>query len=197
VTRALSFRPGLDLRGKEFRGLRGWAGKPLHPPLTDLPIGAYTIAPVLDVISYFGGGGSWSGDLYRAAGYLLLAGAVVSLATVLTGYLDWRHTTKGSQVRRLANAHAWTMITMSLLVLIDLWVRFLGPAREAASGPVVLLGILVAALATLGGTLGGTLVYGYGFNVQNADHDHLAYRPTEYEVPYPSGTSYDSSISAR
>ena len=197
MTRALSFRPGLDLRGKDFRGLRGWAGKPLHPPLTDLPIGAYTIAPMLDVISYLGGGNAWSGDLYRAAGYLLLAGAVVSLATALTGFLDWRHTTKGSQVRRLANAHAWTMITMSLLVLIDLWVRFLGPARESASGLVVILGILIAGLAVLGGTLGGTLVYGYGFNVVTADHHHPAYRPTEHEVPYPSGTSNDSSISAR
>ncbi|MGH8935325.1 MAG: DUF2231 domain-containing protein [Acidimicrobiia bacterium] len=191
MIKALSFRPGLDLRGKEFRGWRGWAGKPLHPPLTDLPIGAYIIAPVLDVISYFGSGSSWAGDLYRAAGYLLLAGAVVSLATALTGFLDWLHTTRGSQVRRLANAHAWTMITMSVLVLIDLWVRFLGPEREAASGLVVVLGVLIAGLATLGGTLGGTLVYGYGFNVETADHDHPAFRPTEHEVPYPSGTSHD------
>lgn len=190
MTRTLSFRPGLDLRGKDFRGLRGWAGKPLHPPLTDLTIGAYTIAPVLDVISYFGDGSAWSGDLYQSAGYILLAGAVVSLATALTGYLDWRHTTKGSQVRRLANAHAWTMITMSVLVLIDLWMRFLGPEREAASGLVAILGILIVGLATLGGTLGGTLVYGYGFNVATADHHHPAYQPTEYEVPYPSGTSY-------
>ncbi|MGH8945531.1 MAG: DUF2231 domain-containing protein [Acidimicrobiia bacterium] len=189
--RALSFRPALDLRGKEFRGLRGWAGKPLHPPLTDLPIGAYIIAPVLDVISYFGDGSSRAGNLYRAAGYMLLAGAIASLATILTGFLDWLRTTKGSQVRRLANAHAWTMVSMSVLVLIDLWVRFLGPEREAASGVVVLLGILIVGLATLGGTLGGTLVYGYGFNVEAADHNHPAYRPTEHEVPYPSGMSYD------
>jgi len=35
----LSFRPSLTLRGRSFNGPRGWAGQPLHPPLTDVPIG--------------------------------------------------------------------------------------------------------------------------------------------------------------
>lgn len=38
--RHFSFRPALTMRGRAFKGLRGWAGKPLHPPLTDIPIGA-------------------------------------------------------------------------------------------------------------------------------------------------------------
>src|SRR2546423_1167222 len=37
--RIFSFRPSLTLRGRTFKGLRGWAGKPFHPPLTDVPIG--------------------------------------------------------------------------------------------------------------------------------------------------------------
>ncbi len=146
---------------------------------------------MLDVISYFGRTSTWAGDLYRGAGYLLLAGAIVSLATVLTGFVDWLATTKGSQVRRLANAYAWTMIVMSVVVVINLWARFLGPGREPASGLVVILGLLVVGLVTLGATLGGTLVYGYGFNVETADHQHPAYHPTDHEVPYPSGT-YES-----
>jgi hypothetical protein len=38
--RRFSFRPALTLRGRDFKGPRGWAGKPLHPPLTDVPVGA-------------------------------------------------------------------------------------------------------------------------------------------------------------
>ena len=33
--RTFSIRPTLTLRGRTFKGIRGWSGKPLHPPLTD------------------------------------------------------------------------------------------------------------------------------------------------------------------
>ena len=39
--RKVSVRPTLTMKGRTFKGLRGWSGKPLHPPLTDLPIAAY------------------------------------------------------------------------------------------------------------------------------------------------------------
>jgi hypothetical protein len=52
--RHFSFRPALTLRGREFKGPRGWAGKPLHPPLTDIPIGGYLLAAGFDVISAVG-----------------------------------------------------------------------------------------------------------------------------------------------
>jgi hypothetical protein len=41
--RKFSARPTLTLRGRKFKGLRGWSGKPLHPPLTAAPIAAYVI----------------------------------------------------------------------------------------------------------------------------------------------------------
>ena len=58
--RRLSFRPALTIRGRTFKGLRGFAGKPLHPPLTDIPVGAYMIAAVLDVISIVGQDEKWA-----------------------------------------------------------------------------------------------------------------------------------------
>ena len=45
--RRFSIRPTLTLKGRKFNGLRGWSGKPLHPPLTDIPITAYFLAAVL------------------------------------------------------------------------------------------------------------------------------------------------------
>ncbi len=49
--RKYSVRPAITLRGRKFKGLRGFAGKPFHPPLTDIPIGAYIIAAAFDVVS--------------------------------------------------------------------------------------------------------------------------------------------------
>ena len=52
--RRFSVRPTLTLRGRTFKGLRGWSGKPTHPPLTDFPIAAYILAAAFDVIATFG-----------------------------------------------------------------------------------------------------------------------------------------------
>ena len=52
--RTFSFRPSLTLRGRKFKGPRGFAGKPFHPPLTDIPVGAYVLAATFDLISSSG-----------------------------------------------------------------------------------------------------------------------------------------------
>ena len=35
MPRLYSIKPAVSFRGRRFRGLRGWTGKPAHPPLTD------------------------------------------------------------------------------------------------------------------------------------------------------------------
>ena len=52
----LSFRPSLTLKGRKFFGpLRGAAGKPVHPPLTDIPSAAYMFAAEHpEVLTYWG-----------------------------------------------------------------------------------------------------------------------------------------------
>ena len=49
--RHFSFRPTMSPTGRQFKGLRGFAGKPFHPPLTDIPVTAYLFAAVFDVLS--------------------------------------------------------------------------------------------------------------------------------------------------
>ena len=181
--RRLSYRPALELRGRKFKGLRGWAGKPFHPPLTDIPVGAYVIAAVLDVISLAGDNETWAHDFYRAATFVLIAGASVSVLTVLTGFWDWlRSTEPGTQVRREANAHALTMITVTVLVLTNIGLRTLAYDGDQHSGVVVVALSIVAALFTaVGATIGGSLVFDYGFNVETAG-DHPAYHASEVDV---------------
>jgi uncharacterized membrane protein len=181
--RHFSFRPALTLRGRSFKGLRGWAGKPLHPPLTDVPVGAYLLAGAFDVISAIGHDEEWARDFYRAASFTLIGGAAVSVLAALTGFWDWlRSTEKGTQARRSANAHAWTMVTVTVLVLLGIAVRVFAFWDEASTPGVALALTLAAAVLTfLGGTLGGSLVFDYGFNVETAGDDPV-WHPSEVDV---------------
>ena len=43
MAKLFSIKPGITIRGRAFKGLRGWAGKPFHPPLTDIPVAAYFV----------------------------------------------------------------------------------------------------------------------------------------------------------
>jgi len=181
--RAFSFRPALALRGRKFKGPRGLAGKPFHPPLTDIPVAAYLLAAVFDVISVIGGDESWGRDFYRAATFTFVGGAVVSLPTALTGYWDWlRSSEKGTQVRRTINAHAWIMVTVTVLVLINIALRLSAYGEDPHTPALVLvLSLLAAGLVSWGAVYGGALVYEYGFNVETAG-DHPAYHVSEDDV---------------
>ncbi len=91
--RHFSFRPALTTRGRKFKGLRGWAGKPLHPPLTDFPIAAYVLAAVFDVISAVAGKDhTWARELWHAVMVL------ENLAVRLTAGDGWDATAGGIAV---------------------------------------------------------------------------------------------------
>jgi uncharacterized membrane protein len=181
--RKFSVRPTFTLRGRKFKGLRGWSGKPTHPPLTDFPVAAYVFAAVLDVIATLGRHESWARDFFRAGTYVFIGGAAVSLLAVLTGFWDWlRSTEKGTQARRTANAHAVTMITVTVLVLVDIALRLdVYDTRRYPNVAILVISIVVALLVSIGATFGGTLVYDYGFNVETAS-DSPVWHPSETDV---------------
>jgi len=194
--RHFSFRPALTLRGRLFKGPRGWAGKPLHPPLTDIPVGAYVLAAAFDVISAVGHNEVWARDFYRAASFTLIGGAAVSVFAALTGFWDWlRSTEKGTQARRTANAHAWTMVTVTVLILVGIAVRVFAFWDEASTPGLALgLTLAAAALTFLGGTIGGSLAFDYGFNVETAG-DHPVWHRSEVDV-FPGDHAKQPSATA-
>lgn len=182
--RKFSVRPTLTLRGRKFKGLRGWAGKPFHPPLTDFPVTAYVLAAAFDVISAVGGSShGWSKEFWHAGTYVFVAGGGVSLLAALTGYFDWsRSSEKGTQARRTINTHAWIMIAVTVLALVDIvWrlVRY----NTCVSTPIgiVVLSVVIALLVSVGATFGGSLVFEYGFNVETAG-DHPVWHQSETDV---------------
>lgn len=182
--KTFSFRPAFELRGRKFKGLRGFSGKPFHPPLTDVPVGAYTIGPVLSIVAFLFNDASWAQEVWRAAGYTMLVGAVVSVATAVTGIADWTNTEKGTQIRRIANAHMTVMLGMSAIVVLALVLRFLADRNAEPDVLVLVLDLVVLGLVSLGGTIGGTLTYDFGFNVETAG-DNPVYHVSEHDIVHP------------
>ncbi len=182
--RRFSPRPSVTLRGRKFKGPRGFAGKPFHPPLTDIPIGAYVIGAALDVISTVGGKGhTWSRELWHAATFVFVAGAIVSVFTAITGFFDWwRSTEAGTQARRTANVHALIMIGVTLAVLVNIALRLNGYHTHAYTPVgITILSVLIALFVGLGSTYGGSLVFDYGFNVETAG-DSPVWHKSEVDV---------------
>lgn len=97
-------------------------------------------------------------------------GAVVSLFAVLTGFWDWRKSTeKGTQARRTASAHGWTMVAVTLVVFVNVGLRWFAYGDAAHTpGRLTVLSVVAALLMVVGGTIGGSLAYDYGFNVETA-----------------------------
>ena len=183
-SRKLSIRPTLTFRGRTFKGVRGWSGKPLHPPLTDFPIVAYVLAAVFDVISRIGGSGrGWATEFWHAGTYVFIAGAAVSVLAALTGLWDsWKSSEAGTQARRTINTHATIMVTVTVLALADIVWRLndYHTSRFTPTG-IMILSIVIAVLVSLGATFGGTLVYDYGFNVETAG-DSPVWHQSETDV---------------
>jgi uncharacterized membrane protein len=128
-------------------------------------VGAYVIVPVLDIIAFAGRDQSWGRDLYMAASYTLLAGAIVSVLTALTGLADWLRMRAGSEVRRIANSHAITMVAVTGLVAANLIVRF-SDAVDETTPAILAMSIAILVLVTLGAMIGGSLVYDKGYKVR-------------------------------
>lgn len=127
-----------------------WMGHPLHPLLTDVTIGAWTSAFVLDVF----GNQSTEG----AADTLIGVGVASALPTVVSGYSDWSDLFGAPKrlgvVHALSNAGAIACYGLS-------WMA----RRNGDRSRGLALSFLGATLATVGGYLGGHLSYRQGVNV--------------------------------
>ena len=193
MARLYSIRPTLSLKGRRSQGLRGFSGKPFHPPLTDFPIVCYALAAVFDLISFISSADDPKAhDFFAAATFVIAAGFIVGLGAALTGFLDWWKgiprdrssgpigTAKHTQVWRTINWHATVMIVVTLLTLLGLVLRIAGFDEGQTQLAWLVLSCLAGGLVLFGAAYGGTLVFEYGFNVENIDevwneseHDHV------------------------
>jgi nitrite reductase/ring-hydroxylating ferredoxin subunit/uncharacterized membrane protein len=130
-----------------------WLGHPLHPLLTDLPIGFWTSAFTLDLV-----GGRRT---RRAATQLVAWGVLSAVPTAVSGAADWGDTTGAA--RRIGLVHAAANTTALACYAASWWARVRG--RHARG---VALGLAGATAATVGGYLGGHLVDSLGIGVDRS-----------------------------
>jgi nitrite reductase/ring-hydroxylating ferredoxin subunit/uncharacterized membrane protein len=137
-------------------------GHPLHPMLTDVPIGAWLAAALLDTVG---------GETAEPAADLLVgAGIVGAVPTALSGLNDWSDT-YGAETR-LGFAHAAGNVVALSLYATSLASRLTGN-RSAG------LALGYAGLVSLMGSayLGGHLSFVRGINV---NHTAFENRPTDW-----------------
>lgn len=127
-------------------------GHPAHPPLTDLPMGLWMSAAVLDLMP----------GTRRASQTLVAAGLAGAVPTVLTGIADWSALHREQQ--RVGLVHAAGMATASGLYSASFIARYQG--RDAAGRAFGFAG-LTALLA--GGYLGGHLAFRQAAGASHAD----------------------------
>jgi nitrite reductase/ring-hydroxylating ferredoxin subunit/uncharacterized membrane protein len=125
-----------------------WLGHPLHPALSDLPIGFWAGSALLDLT---GGDPAPEGGL-DPAGLFTAAGIVAAVATAATGVVDW--TVSDDQDRRVGLFHGVLNTAAIGLQGMSLAARLAGHRRTA-------LGLGTAGLAVTGAAayIGGHLVF--------------------------------------
>lgn len=142
--------------------IRGLPGHPLHPPLTDVTIGAYTFATVAAIVSK---AGIASHGFATAWWLALVIGLISSALTVTSGVLDWLNITWGSELWKTATIHALAMVTATVFFVLAIIFGHGGYAHHEVTTGSLILTIVGFVALTAGGWLGGAITYVHGMRV--------------------------------
>ena len=134
-----------------------WLGHPLHPVITDIPLGAWTLAVLFDVIYLFRGTHGW----VSAADLTIFVGLLAALGAAVTGYTDWNETV--DRERRVGLAHGLLNTIVIAVYLVSLIIRVAGGSR----GLAIVLALIGYALVLTAAFLGGELVFSIGTGVNH------------------------------
>jgi uncharacterized membrane protein len=143
---------------------KGLPGHPLHPPLTDATIGIYTFATVAAIADVTGISNHAAGQAWWLA---LVLGLIFTVPTALTGFFDWLTIEWGSPLWKTASTHLLAMVTATVFFgLAALFGHDDFRVGNLTSGSLILT-LVGFGLLTLGGWLGGTIVFVHGMRVLN------------------------------
>jgi nitrite reductase/ring-hydroxylating ferredoxin subunit/uncharacterized membrane protein len=133
-------------------------GHPLHPALTDIPVGAWTAALVLDLLDAARG----RTDLAPGADVAIGVGLVGALAAVPTGVTDWKEL--DTKPLRIGLIHGVLNLSATTLYGASLLLRKNGARGLGRGAAFAAYGLVIVA-----GYLGGDLVYRDQIGVSHAN----------------------------
>jgi nitrite reductase/ring-hydroxylating ferredoxin subunit/uncharacterized membrane protein len=136
-----------------------WLGHPLHPVLTDIPVGAWTCALALDALEGLTG----RKELRSGADTLLGIGILGALGAAVTGAADWSDTY--DRGKKIGLVHGLLNVAATALYTSSYFMRKKKKTRQSG----IALSMLGFAVANASAYLGGHLVFGEQIGV-----DHTA-----------------------
>ncbi len=146
-----------------------WFGHPLHPALVAIPLGAWTVAAILDSMESLSG----RKELGAGADAAVAIGIFGALGSAMTGATDWSETDgRGKTIgllHGLLNLGATALYTTSLFM------------RKKERSNAVALSMLGFAISSAAGYLGGHLVFGEQIGVDHTATPHAS-EPDRFHV---------------
>ncbi|RYD47729.1 MAG: DUF2231 domain-containing protein [Verrucomicrobiaceae bacterium] len=149
-----------------------WLGHPLHSAIVHLPLGAFTVATILDIMDAGRRKARYAPGADASVGIGLISATVAATA----GLADWSHTEQPA--RRVGVLHAVFNGTATLCYLAS-WLLRRREQRSAAMG----MGIAGWLALMVGGYIGGRLTYTHQIGVDHAQREG----PDEFTAIFPEG----------
>lgn len=135
-----------------------WLGHPLHPAITDVPVGAWTVALVFDMMAERNERKEWA----RASETAVVIGLIGAVGSAVTGLTDWSDTS--GRARRVGMMHGLLNAGATALYGASLWLR--RRDRRRAGRNLAYIGYTASLVSAY---LGGHLVFRERVGV-----DHMA-----------------------
>lgn len=134
-----------------------WLGHPLHPALTDVPLGAWTAALALDAMESISG----RRELGAGADAAIAIGLVGAAGAAVTGLTDWSET--NGRARKVGILHGLLNVGATVLYSTSLVLR-----RKQKRSAGIGFAMLGFAVSNASAYLGGHLVFSEQIGVNHA-----------------------------
>jgi nitrite reductase/ring-hydroxylating ferredoxin subunit/uncharacterized membrane protein len=157
-----------------------WLGEPLHVVLTDVPIGAWTVAMAFDALDLAFNRRELALACETSIGIGLLAAA----GAAVTGMTDWSDV--DPPARRVGLIHGLLNLSGAALFATSLFLR---KKKSRATGRIV--GILGYAVMSYAAHLGGKLVYEHRVGVDRTDGQVF---PEQFAAVLPETSLMDGKL---
>lgn len=136
-------------------------GHAIHPILIVFPLGLLATGVVFDIIYLITGDPMFAVVSF----WMITAGLIGGLLAAPFGWWDWAHIPNATRARAIGLLHGLVNTTVLVAFFVSWWMRYPFPARPDISASV--FSFIGAALALVGGWLGGELVERLGVGVDD------------------------------
>lgn len=157
-----------------------WLGEPLHVVLTDVPVGAWTVAMAFDALDLVFD----RREFRRGCETSIGIGLVAAVGAAITGATDWSDV--DPPARRLGLIHGLLNLSGAALFATSLFLR---KKRSRAAGRIA--GVLGYAVMSYASNLGGKMVYEHGVGVDRTNGQEF---PEQFAAVLPETSLVDGKL---